>query len=31
VVAGWSIVCVYDDREDVVSILALVVPGVLLR
>jgi plasmid stabilization system protein ParE len=31
VVAGWSIVYTYDEREDVVSILALVVPGTLLR
>lgn len=27
VVAGWSIVYTYDEREDVVSILALVVPA----
>jgi plasmid stabilization system protein ParE len=31
VVAGWSIVYVYDDEEDVVSVLALVTPGSLLH
>jgi hypothetical protein len=31
VVAGWSVVCTYDEREDVVTILALVIPGALLR
>jgi hypothetical protein len=30
-VAGWSIVYTYDEAEDVVSILALVMPGSLFR
>jgi plasmid stabilization system protein ParE len=31
VVSGWSVIYTYDEREDVVSILALVVPGAVLQ
>lgn len=31
VVAGWSIVYIHDEVQDVVSVLALVMPGALLR